>query len=225
MTPARQAWKWFLSAVTFAGLFLLPAVSRGAVVPAESPDDLVRETAAFYARLAKQSRQTPSPTRVYSKREEASSPAAAGVAESALRYLGLPYRWGGESPRGLDCSGLVRRVLAEFAVKAPHSAALQANLGRPVELSSLQAGDLVFFTSPGHAIGRFAGANKEKRISHVGIFLGEGQFLHSSQGAGKVIISSLYEPRFRRTLAGARRLEAIPPDRKEFALPAWKGLP
>jgi len=176
----------------------------------EYGDDLVRETAAFYQRLAKEPLRLPAPSNTFTAAPEKVAAAEANepIATRALRYLGLPYRWGGESARGLDCSGLVKRVLAEFSLQVPHSAASQARLGRPVETASLQPGDILFFRTPG-----------EQRISHVGIYLKAGKFLHSSRRAGQVIISSLDDPPYRRGFAGARRLL---PEKKEFAYPTQK---
>ena len=76
----------------------------------------------------------------------------------ALQYLGVKYRWGGESPKtGFDCSGLVAYVYAQLGIQLPHSAAAQYGLGAPVPRDDLQPGDLVFFNG----------------LSHVGIYIGD----------------------------------------------------
>jgi cell wall-associated NlpC family hydrolase len=98
-----------------------------------------------------------------------------GVVGIAMRYLGVPYVWGGASPRGFDCSGLVMYVFAQIGVSLPHSSYAQFNMGTPVSMGQLQPGDLVFF----------AGA------SHEGIYIGGGQFIHAPHTGDVVKISSL----------------------------------
>ena len=98
-----------------------------------------------------------------------------GVVGIAMHYLGVPYVWGGASPRGFDCSGLVMYVFAQIGVSLPHSTYSQVGMGTPVSINQLQPGDLVFF----------AGA------SHVGIYIGGGQFIHAPHTGDVVKISSL----------------------------------
>ena len=98
-----------------------------------------------------------------------------GVVGIAMSYLGVPYVWGGASPRGFDCSGLVMYVFAQIGVSLPHSSYAQAGMGTPVSMSQLQPGDLVFFTG----------------ASHVGIYIGGGQFIHAPHTGDVVKISSL----------------------------------
>ena len=112
-----------------------------------------------------------------------------GVVGIAMHYLGVPYVWGGSSPRGFDCSGLVSYVFAQIGVSVPHSSYSQFGMGTPVSIGELQAGDLVFFTG----------------ASHVGIYIGGGQFIHAPHTGDVVKISSLsgyYSSNF----AGARRI-------------------
>lgn len=114
---------------------------------------------------------------------------------AADEYLNVPYRWGGTTSRGLDCSGLIYRALARLGIRVPHSAALLAQRGTPVSLLRLRPGDLLFF------------ANTYKPgISHVGIYLGGDNFLHASSGAGRVTIGSLKDRYFVNHFAGARRI-------------------
>lgn len=87
---------------------------------------------------------------------------AAGIAE---QYLGVPYVWGGASPGGFDCSGLVMYVYAQLGISLPHSAAAQFGAGTPLSFSELAPGDLVFFGDGG--------------ISHVGIYIGGGSMIHA----------------------------------------------
>jgi cell wall-associated NlpC family hydrolase len=112
-----------------------------------------------------------------------------GVVGIAMRYLGVPYVWGGSSPRGFDCSGLVAYVFGQIGVSLPHSSYSQFAMGTAVSISQLQPGDLVFFTG----------------ASHVGIYIGGGQFIHAPHTGDVVKISSLsgyYSSNF----AGGRRI-------------------
>jgi len=112
-----------------------------------------------------------------------------GVVGVAMRYLGVPYVWGGSTPRGFDCSGLVMYAFGQIGISLPHSSYAQFAMGTPVSISQLQPGDLVFF----------AGA------SHVGIYIGGGQFIHAPHTGDVVKISSLtgwYSAEF----AGGRRI-------------------
>jgi cell wall-associated NlpC family hydrolase len=98
-----------------------------------------------------------------------------GVVAIAMRYLGVPYRWAGASPSGFDCSGFAMYVFAQIGVSLPHSSYAQYNMGTPVSLSQLQPGDLVFFSG----------------ASHMGIYIGSGQFIHAPHTGDVVKISSL----------------------------------
>jgi cell wall-associated NlpC family hydrolase len=117
------------------------------------------------------------------------------VLDRALAYRGTPYQWGGVSREGLDCSGLVLRVLSEFGLRVPHSAALLFGLGQPVENDELLPGDLVFFRD-----------TYKPGISHVGIFDEGSQFVHASNAAGQVALGDMNRSYFRNRYAGARRL-------------------
>lgn len=106
----------------------------------------------------------------------------------ARRQLGTPYAWGGASPSGFDCSGLVAYVYGRLGIEVPHNAAAQFRVGRPVPVGKLEPGDLVFF----HGLG------------HVGIAVGDGRYIHAPQSGRRVEFASL-APR-RGTIDGARRL-------------------
>jgi peptidoglycan DL-endopeptidase CwlO len=108
----------------------------------------------------------------------------------ALRYLGVPYRWGGASPSGFDCSGFVMYAYAKIGISLPHHAASQFGYGRPVARSALRPGDLVFFNG----------------LSHVGIYIGDGQFVHAPHTGDVVKISSLSDSWYTATWVGGRRL-------------------
>jgi cell wall-associated NlpC family hydrolase len=115
----------------------------------------------------------------------AGHPAAAQI---ALRYLGVKYVWGGASPDGFDCSGLVMYVYAQLGVQLPHFAAAQYALGQAVPRDQLQPGDLVFFDG----------------LDHVGIYIGGGQMVHAPQTGDVVKITPLAD--FGNRYVGARRI-------------------
>jgi cell wall-associated NlpC family hydrolase len=112
------------------------------------------------------------------------------AAQIALEYLGVPYLWGGATPKGFDCSGLVTYVYAQLGVPLPHFAAAQWTFGVPVAVSQLTAGDLVFFD----------------QLDHVGIYLGDGEFIDAPHTGSFVRIDSLAEPWYSKHYVGARRI-------------------
>lgn len=96
------------------------------------------------------------------------------VRESALNYLGVPYVWGGTSPRGFDCSGFVQYVYKEQGIMLPRTTYNQILCGERVSLDSLAIGDLVFFGN-----------------HHVGIYIGDGQYVHAPSRGSSVRIQSM----------------------------------
>jgi peptidoglycan DL-endopeptidase CwlO len=112
-----------------------------------------------------------------------------GVVGIAMRYLGVPYVWGGSSPSGFDCSGLVAYVYAQVGVSLPHYTGAQWNVGVPVSRSDLQPGDLVFFDG----------------LGHVGIYIGGNAFIHAPHTGDVVKISSI-SGWYADTYVGARRV-------------------
>jgi len=115
------------------------------------------------------------------------------------KFLGTPYVWGGTNlSRGVDCSGFVYSVYRHFGIYLDRTSAAMGRDGYRVSKSSLRAGDLVLFDTSGPNNGR---------ISHVGIYIGNGQFMHSSSGNRRgVTISSLSESYYQRTYVTARRV-------------------
>jgi cell wall-associated NlpC family hydrolase len=109
------------------------------------------------------------------------------AARIAKRYLGVPYIYGGASPGGFDCSGLVMYVYAQVGVSLPHNAAAMYSYGSPVAYGDLQAGDLVFFSG----------------LGHMGIYIGGGQFIHAPHTGDVVKISNMSD---HGGYVGARRL-------------------
>jgi peptidoglycan DL-endopeptidase CwlO len=115
-------------------------------------------------------------------------PSRPGAAAAALNYLGDPYKWGGASPAGFDCSGLVMVAYAQIGISLPHSSQAQYGLGVPVPRDQLEAGDLVFFDG----------------LDHVGIYIGGGQIVHAPHTGDVVRIASLAS--FGSRYVGARRV-------------------
>ncbi len=116
------------------------------------------------------------------------------IIRTAGQYVGVPYRWGGESPRtGFDCSGLTMVVYRLNGLDLPRSSRQQWKVGRPIDRSRLQKGDLVFFATRGG-----------NRVSHVGIYTGENKFLHAPRRGSRIKTSSLSSKYFRTRYVGAR---------------------
>jgi cell wall-associated NlpC family hydrolase len=141
-----------------------------------------QQAAAGQTALSQTVTATPSPT-------IAPPPARyGGVVGIAMRYLGIPYVWGGASPSGFDCSGFVMYVFAQVGVSLPHNAAAQYGVGTPVSQGELQPGDVVFFDG----------------LGHDGIYIGGGNFIHSPHTGDVVKISSL-SGWYASSYVGARR--------------------
>jgi hypothetical protein len=117
------------------------------------------------------------------------------IVSTAHRFLGKPYRYGKASQQeGFDCSGLTMTVFRLNGLELPRSAADQFNGGKPVARDALQSGDLVFFAT-----------GRSPRISHVGIYSGQGQFIHAATGDRVVRVSTLSNSYFKSRYKGARR--------------------
>ncbi len=127
---------------------------------------------------------------------EALRGAGAVIAREARDQIGVPYRYGGDEPRrGFDCSGLVAYVHAQEGIAVPRTAAAQYAAARKVDRDDLRPGDLVFF--------RLVAGSRE--ISHVGVYTGQGRFVHAPQPGRDVAESSLDDPFFRERFAGSGR--------------------
>ena len=117
------------------------------------------------------------------------------LVQTARRFIGTPYRWGGASARqGFDCSGLTMTVYRLNGLELPRNSRSQFRTGQPVPREALEKGDLVFFAT-----------GKRDRVTHVGIYSGRGRFIHAP-GEGKTIrTASLSSRYFQDRYAGARR--------------------
>ena len=111
----------------------------------------------------------------------------------AMRFGGVPYVWGGETPAGFDCSGFVQYVFRQIGINLPRTADVQYELGRKVTQAELQPGDLVFFET------------YEPGASHDGIYVGDGKFIAANSGTGVAIVS-LGDQYWSSKYLGARRL-------------------
>jgi|SRR5882672_3874 len=119
-----------------------------------------------------------------------------GPLAHAMLALGTPYRFGGKSPlTGFDCSGLITHVFAQaWGLTLPHGAQAQSRVGVRVGIRELEPGDLVFYNT------------RNRPYSHVGIYLGEGRFIHAPRPGQRVRMDSLESPYWRARFNGARRV-------------------
>jgi len=125
---------------------------------------------------------------------EVSATAADRAAGHAAKMLGKPYRYGGSSPAGFDCSGLVLLSYRQAGIALPHSTEKQRSASRHVRLANLRRGDLLFFDQEG------------KKNGHVGIYLGDGRFVHAPSSGKHVRSDRLDSPYWKKHLSEARRL-------------------
>jgi len=118
----------------------------------------------------------------------------AAVLDITKRYEGIPYRFGGSGQGGIDCSGFTRSVFDSYGLELPRSAREQFRIGEPVAKSELKRGDLVFFRT------------YARYPSHVGIYVGDGRFIHMSTSKGEVEITGLDDSYYVSCYLGARRV-------------------
>ena len=126
----------------------------------------------------------------------ASQGTGAVIAREARTLLGTPYRYGGSEPAtGFDCSGLVSYVHSREGIVVPRTASTQFAAARRVALGELRPGDLVFFRLVPHS----------REVTHVGIYVGNGRFVHAPQSGRNVVEASLDDGYYRERFAGAGR--------------------
>lgn len=148
------------------------------------------ERARQQAVSTKQSTATKTATKTKTATPSRNVPASAlgnPVVAVAMQYVGVPYVWGGASPSGFDCSGLVQYAFAQLGVSLPHSSRALFDVGVAVSREDLRPGDLVFFGSP---------------IHHVGIYVGSGNMVHAPYTGANVRINSISRSNY----TGARRI-------------------
>ena len=116
------------------------------------------------------------------------------AARTAERFVGIPYRWGGDNVvEGMDCSGFVRAVYNLCGLSIPRTSRDQFKAGDLIVKDELKDGDLVFF-----------GASADK-ISHVGIYVGEGRFVHAPRRGEDIRVTAVSDSYFEKRFVGARR--------------------
>jgi cell wall-associated NlpC family hydrolase len=113
----------------------------------------------------------------------------------AVDMIGTPYRYGGTSPRGFDCSGLVYYAYRKAGIHSPRTTTEQYRQSKRVPVSHLQPGDLVFFTII------------QGRLSHVGIYVGDDRFIHAPSSGKSVAYATLHDPYWQERLIGAGRIQ------------------
>ena len=142
----------------------------------------------------------------YVKEREAASPSRGGITrtmgdgkgaeivEFAKQFVGTPYKYGGNSPGGFDCSGFVQYVYSQFGYELNRTAPAQMENGVYVAKSELQPGDLVFFKNGGSGVG------------HSGIYVGDGYFIHARNPSNPLSITSLDDSYYLQNYVSARRI-------------------
>lgn len=108
------------------------------------------------------------------------NPARQQLVQAALRSMGVRYRWGGNTPKeGFDCSGFTRYSFKNVNIQLPRTAAEQSRASRTIQRHDLKPGDMIFFRTSG------------RQVNHVGIYLGNGRFVHAASGGGRVLVDDL----------------------------------
>lgn len=151
---------------------------------------LPQETHKFPVHIGGKAPEKPQPRQVRSGDRDMGAIAA----RTAERFVGIPYRWGGDNViDGMDCSGFVRAVYNLCGVSIPRTSRDQFKAGDAITRNSLQDGDLVFFGS------------SEDKINHVGIYVGNGKFVHAPRRGEEIRVTSIDEDYFGKRFVGARR--------------------
>ncbi len=117
------------------------------------------------------------------------------VAKTVQNYIGYPYVYGSAGPRAFDCSGLTSYVYKQYGISLPRSSNSQGSVGTYVDKANLREGDLVFFSN-----------RSDRRINHVGIYIGNNEFVHASTSVRGVVRDNLSESYYVRNYVTARRV-------------------
>lgn len=175
---------------TVLSLLVLALAPSGCKMVGAGPD--VPAIPPRSPRSTSDSHRTPSPSL---DRGAAGREIAGAVVETALEAIGAPYKWGGTSANGFDCSGLIRFAYGKHGVDLPRMSVNQLRMGSPVKLrlGALRPGDVLGFS-----------ATPEGQATHVGLYVGDGRFIHSSTGG--VRISDLWDPYWQEHFVAARRM-------------------
>lgn len=115
--------------------------------------------------------------------------------DTAKQNVGVRYVWGGTSPRGFDCSGLVKYSFQKAGKSLPRTAAEMHRKGKKVSTASMKPGDLMFFSQ-----------NKASKPSHVAIYIGNGKMIHAETYYKKVVVASINERYWKARFIGAKRV-------------------
>ena len=144
--------------------------------------------------------------------EAPTAPSDKRLREAISYYLGADYKYGGTTQDGLDCSGFVMKTYERAGVKLPRTSELQFQSGKSVPQDELKYGDLLFFNKYCYSKYSYATASifsgsftKDEQPCHVGIYIGNGRFIHSTASKGGVTISNLNQDCWKRSLLGVRR--------------------
>lgn len=128
-----------------------------------------------------------SPNKEYRPKED--------IVTFAKQYLNVPYRYGGSTPSGFDCSGFMMFLFQQYGKDLPRTANQQAMIGVQIKFECLQPGNMVFFAT-----------TDEPTITHTGLYIGDHKFIHASSTAKKIIISNLDEPYWKKAFREARQV-------------------
>jgi len=161
-----------------------------------SPVDILAESNGWYrVQFANGTKGWVASWKIRSAPEPEGARSGDPLIRTAMRYLGVPYRRGGTSSRGLDCSGLIYVVCRAHGIALPRSSRGMYSRGKPIDRNDLQPGDLLFFNTNGRG------------VSHVGLYIGNGKFIHATSRGRDVCVSHLSEDYYARRYVGARRIE------------------
>jgi cell wall-associated NlpC family hydrolase len=177
-----------------AGQTLSIPASKSAKIKKEKQP--VHEVLNTQNRVTYMSAATTAPTTEQAADSE-SLPARVRLVQAGFEMLGVRYRLGGSGTSGIDCSGLVKNLFSKFNIDLPRSSKEQYKQGEKVSKDDLQVGDLVFFSSGG------------TQPTHVGIYIGNNQFIHAARKAKQVVVSDFSKLWYTMRYLGARRIAGL----------------